>query len=388
MDTPAKYTHGPQNLAIGSSSAFNNFLKVLKPYGLSTPRYVVFPILSAIFTYYLWIVMGLNGAGDELQATLAAGKYADGTPLCASYTGVRPLDQLITVIVAFEYPVTNGQDKPSWLLMLDIMSTLQTAMIWVFLDSMRKGRSTAWFAYPALWCCTVNAAGAAVILPLYFWLHLQHRPSEQYIQLWDASPLPTAFLIGGVLPGLALVTRTLWQLSAIHHQQIIAFVQFSPLLIATIQIVGSSLYPIRNLDIRRRRTAALPSIQRVLQFGVIFSGLAHLAILGHAAFGAAKLSSIYVPDGNAPLSASAADKILEGAKYFLQWDLIGIIVSTGLWCFYMVSELSDINQIQLAVRLIGGMVLFGPGATTSAVLSWREGHNVAQAEAKRHSRLV
>lgn len=219
-------------------------------------------------------------------------------------------------------------------------------------------------------------------------MQLRHRPSEEYIQLWNAAPLPIAFLIGAVLPGLALVTGTLLPRSVISHQQIIAFVQVSPLLIATIQVVGSSLYPIRNLDIRRRRTAALPSIQQVLKYGAIFSGLAHLVILGHAAFGSATLLRIYAPDASAAISASAVDKILEGARYFLQWDLIGITVSTGLWCFYLVSELSDISQTKLAIRLVGGMILFGPGATTSAVLSWREGHNVAKAEAKRQSRLV
>jgi hypothetical protein len=184
------------------------------------------------------------------------------------------------------------------------------------------------------------------------------------------------------------MTGTFLPRSVISHQQIIAFVQASPLLIATMQIVGSSLYPIRSLDIRRRRTAALPSLQQVLKLGAAFSGLAHLVILGHIVAGSATLSSVYVPDAEATFSASAVDKILQGAKYFLQWDLIGIIASTGLWCYYMVSELSDISQMSLIVRLVGGVVLFGPGATTSAVLSWREGHNVAKAEAQRQSRLV
>jgi hypothetical protein len=138
--------HGAQKLNIDSATAFNTLFTASRQYGFSSPRYIAFPILSAISTYYLWVVMGSNGAADALQATLAAGRYADGTPLSASYTGIRPLDQLVSVIVAFEYPVTTGEDKPSWLLMLDIMSTLQTAMIWIFMDSMRKGRSTAWLA--------------------------------------------------------------------------------------------------------------------------------------------------------------------------------------------------------------------------------------------------
>jgi hypothetical protein len=145
MNTPTP-AHGSQKLNIGSVSAFNKIFKAFKQYGITAPQYIAFPIISAISTYYLWVVMNSNGAADALQATLAAREYADGTPLSASYTGIRPLDQLIMVVVAFEYPVTTGEDKPSWLLMLDIMSTLQTAMIWIFMDSMRKGRSSAWLA--------------------------------------------------------------------------------------------------------------------------------------------------------------------------------------------------------------------------------------------------
>lgn len=248
--------------------------------------------------------------------------------------------------------------------------------------------STNLSSSPTLWCFAVNAVGAAIVLPLYFWIQLSHRPTDDHIQLWNAAPLPIAFLICGILPGLALVAGPLFPRSVLSHQQIIAIVQASPLLIATIQVVGSSLYPIRNLDIRRRRTAALPSLQLVLRCGAIFSGLAHLVILCHAIIGSATLSRIYFPDVNAVVSASAADKILEGAKYFLQWDLIGIIASTGLWCFYLVSNISDISRTSLVFRLVAGNLLFGPGATTSAVLSWREGNNVAEAEAKRQKRLV
>jgi len=241
---------------------------------------------------------------------------------------------------------------------------------------------------PTLWCFAINAIGAAVVLPIYFWLQLQHRPKEAYIQLWDAAPLPFAYIVGGVLPGLALVTRTILPRSAVTHQQIIAVVQASPLIVAIIQSVGSSLYPIRNLDIRRRRTAALPSLQRVLAFCAVFSGLAHLIILGNSIYGSASLSSIFAPDAAATPTAADVNKLLQGARYFLQWDLLGIAASTGLWCYHLLSESSEMNTMALVTRLVGGMLLFGPGATTSAILSWREGQNVAKAEAKRKSRLV
>jgi hypothetical protein len=241
---------------------------------------------------------------------------------------------------------------------------------------------------PTVWCFAVNGIGAAVILPIYFWIQLSHRPTDAHIQLWNSAPLPFAFLACGVLPGLALVSGPLFPRSVATHQQIIAIVQASPLLIFAIQAAGSSLYPIRNLDIRRRRTAALPSLQQVLSYSAVFSGLAHLVILGHVILGLVSPLSIYLPSNSAIVSTSAADKLLQGAKYFLQWDLLGIVASTGLWCFYMISEISDIRRTSLILRLIGGNLLFGPGATTSAVLSWREEHNVEAAEAKRQTRSV
>lgn len=111
MNTPPP-AHGAQKLNINSTSALNKLAKASKQYSVSSPKYIAFPIISAISTYYLWVVMGSNGAADALQATLATGRYADGTVLSASYTGIRPLDQLIAVIVAFEHPVTTGEDKP------------------------------------------------------------------------------------------------------------------------------------------------------------------------------------------------------------------------------------------------------------------------------------
>jgi hypothetical protein len=143
---PVPKPHGTAQLPLGSPSAVNNLLKAVKPRGASLPPHVVFPVLSAVFTYYLWIVMLGHGTLDELWSTMSSFKYADGTPLCSSYTGIKPLDQLINMVVAFEHPITNGDDKPSWLLMMDVMGTLQTSMLWVFMDALRRGRSTAWLA--------------------------------------------------------------------------------------------------------------------------------------------------------------------------------------------------------------------------------------------------
>jgi hypothetical protein len=235
---------------------------------------------------------------------------------------------------------------------------------------------------------TINASGAAIILPLYYMVQLQFKPAEHYINLWDAAPLPAAFVIGAVLPGLAMVSSAFLPRSALTHQKILALVQASPLIIRMIQTAGAGLYPIRSLDIRRRRTAALPSVRRALIYSAILSSAAHLTVLAHIVLGYASFTSIYVPNSAAATAAPAATKIMEGAKYFLQWDLIGITLSTALWCYYLIAEFSDMSTAQVALRLVAGNLILGPGATTSMVLSWRESVNNAKAEARRNARLV
>lgn len=112
---------------------------------VQTPT-AVFPFLSAIFFYLLWALMFQNGSADMMNEAVATGTLADGQPLRTRFSSIAPIDSLLATLVAFTYPVTSGRDKSSWLLMVDIVSTLQTGMLWAHMENNRVGRKTSWLA--------------------------------------------------------------------------------------------------------------------------------------------------------------------------------------------------------------------------------------------------
>ena len=211
-----------------------------------------------------------------------------------------------------------------------------------------------------------------MVLPVYFYLQLRNPPQEQWIQLWNAKPLPLSIILGSLLPGIAELTAPLFPRSSARHQQIIALIQVSPLIVATIQTVASNLYPIRNIDVRTRKSAFMPSVRQALFIAGSFSALCHLTILVHILFGWQTFSSIYVPGSSSAVASAGTSKILEGSRLFLQYDYLGITLSTLLWVYYLVVGLSDVSRTYLVSIMLIGNILIGPGAVTSAVLWWRE----------------
>lgn len=110
------------------------------------PPLTVFLAMSAAFFYLLWVIMFLNGSADAMNAAVARKEISPVQPLQVRYTHIAPVDNLLATLVAFTFPVTRGNDKVSMFLMVDIVSTLQTAMLWAHLDNNRVGRNTRWLA--------------------------------------------------------------------------------------------------------------------------------------------------------------------------------------------------------------------------------------------------
>ncbi|ETN44954.1 uncharacterized protein HMPREF1541_09829 [Cyphellophora europaea CBS 101466] len=355
-------------------SSLSDFVRSTARRAPVTTRDASFLILSCVFFYLLWVVMYHNGSADAMNAVVEAGKFPDGTPLKTHYTGIAPVDKILSILVAFTYPVTIGNDQAAWLLMVDVVSTLQTGLAWAFIDSVRFGNKSAWLSYPALIYLAVNGFGAAAILPLYFFTHLRNpiAPGEHYLQLWNAKPLAYSIVLGVLLPGLAelggmRLSGTQWR-----HQAIIAFFQASPLLAAALQWTMSGLYPIRNIDVRTRKIAYMPSLRQALVVAGGFSAIAHMLVLGFLLTGRESFSAVYVPDNTRPVAATGLAKLLEGSRLFLQYDFLGISLSVALWCYYLVKETGEEVSTKTLTFILGGILTAGPGAVGSATLYWRE----------------
>ena len=99
----------------------------------------LFIVLSVVGFGLLWVSMLVNGTLDAINAVKETGVFPNGRPLRSTYTGIPLLDSQIATLVVFFDGVTNGLDPGPRLLMVDLSVMLQTAAVWVLVESRRKG---------------------------------------------------------------------------------------------------------------------------------------------------------------------------------------------------------------------------------------------------------
>lgn len=97
-----------------------------------------FLALSIIATALLWGVSLWNGTVKELVVAAWYGNFQDGMPFETNYTGFILLDFPISLLVAFFFYGTNGTDTGYQHFLIDAYSTLQSAFIWLYVESNRQ----------------------------------------------------------------------------------------------------------------------------------------------------------------------------------------------------------------------------------------------------------
>ena len=96
-----------------------------------------FLLLSYLAIFVLWGLSLWNGTVKALILASWRGNFEDGTPFHTSYTGLIILDFPISLLVAFFYFGTNGHNQAYQHFLIDAYSTLQSAFIWLYVESGR-----------------------------------------------------------------------------------------------------------------------------------------------------------------------------------------------------------------------------------------------------------
>lgn len=103
-----------------------------------------FLVLSALAVFLLWGISCLNGTVEVLLLSVWRGRLPDGLPLKTDYTGIVLFDYPISALVAFFFYGTNGSEEGFQLFLVDAYSTLQSAFVWLYVESARSGRKPKW----------------------------------------------------------------------------------------------------------------------------------------------------------------------------------------------------------------------------------------------------
>ncbi|KAI9370401.1 hypothetical protein BJX61DRAFT_535657 [Aspergillus egyptiacus] len=203
--------------------------------------------LAFLATLLLWGISAWNGTVKALIVAVYHGQFPDGTPLQTRYTGIPLVDLPIALLVAFFFYGTNGSVAGYQLFLLNAYSTLQSAFVWLYVESFRQSSTKPkWIAQPMIFGLLWQAFGAAISLPLYYALHLSwllqaRTAATSSVDPQGARVMPIGFLLGAFLPAVIGMMPT-WtgaaSRSAVEHQGVLAAWQPDPLWVSGIQLVA------------------------------------------------------------------------------------------------------------------------------------------------------
>ena len=100
-------------------------------------REIYFYILATIAIVLLWGMSLWNGTVKGLFVTLWERRFSDGISLKTNYTGILAIDFPLSLLVAFFFHGTNGSNEGFQLFLIDAYSTLQSAFVWLYVESIR-----------------------------------------------------------------------------------------------------------------------------------------------------------------------------------------------------------------------------------------------------------
>jgi hypothetical protein len=114
---------------------------------VTIPKTTLF--LSSVWAVYvLWIVPYQNGLLKSLIDLQKPGTYLPGTkmvPMRHHYTGIKPLDNQIAMMVAFFWPALDGSRVDVSLVFLEIVTQAMATWVLVTIESVRVGNKGKWY---------------------------------------------------------------------------------------------------------------------------------------------------------------------------------------------------------------------------------------------------
>ncbi|KAK2624710.1 hypothetical protein QTJ16_005903 [Diplocarpon rosae] len=348
-----------------------------------------FHSLALLAFILLWAMSVVNGTVKELLLGVWHGRLAEGgVALQTRYTGLSLLDYPLAILVAFFFHGTSGHDEGFQLFLFDAYSTLQSAFVWLYAESLRPGNNPTWVDKPVVFGLLWQCFGAAIALPLYYAAHIQWSSQNKITRVENvetAMVLPVSFLLGAVLPALIGMAPT-WlgpnSRTAAYHQMILAAWQLDPIWVSwTLQIgtwVLQTCFTSTGSPMPDGRTKAHQWIRASYLLAAASSASGHLYVMAKVLTSKSSnvnLVRMYVPfpfAGPAPME----DILVWGPWLFLQYDLIIITLSSISWAFVLLDQLRPSPRFSrgvLALFLAAGCTTIGPGATVSIALYIREG---------------
>ncbi|KAB8258589.1 hypothetical protein BDV32DRAFT_151213 [Aspergillus pseudonomiae] len=317
---------------------------------------VLLPSLSLFALYAIFYYADINGL-RALGEQCVASKTLPGTnePLRTIYTGIEPIDHLLTTLTAFFWPTTDGSNPTLFLHSVAFSGTFGSAWVLITLEAWRQGNAWTIAAFPMIFGLAAQVLTFAFAAPLYCFFHLatsqtakNPTPDSLRIPRFITNALPLVFIVGYMVPTQLLVLPISEHITTDLKQIFIAIWQPWP---AYISILLTVIYAVFAPFTSTHRTPAserksLSSLRWVYAFAFANAALTHLISW------TISLSSVFVPGifSGEFVDALHPGKVFEvpipweepvrtvgsvgeGVHAFLRWDYIigslGMLIWAG-----------------------------------------------------------
>lgn len=331
----------------------------------------ILPFLSLLAFYTTFYFAEINGTSKLVKDIIAERELPHTLHLIRKqYTGYASVDELLTILVVFFWPITDGSHLPLSIHSISFAGALGSTWILITLEAWRRGNAWKAVAFPMIAGLVAQVLTIAFVAPLYCTLQLftsvtAARPTPENIRIPRAvlNAIPVVFVIGYLVPTGVLLIPWSEDYPPYLKQASFAYWQPWPAYVSIMLTVVHALFSsfTRNDHNVEGGRATLSSLRWVYAFA--FS----LASLSHIVSWAIPLAAMVLPDifGNGAEDAlhpfvvfgvpkpwetpSLVQEIGEGVHALLRWDYLIASAGVLIWA---------VSLYQTAHRVVYGRAGF------------------------------
>ncbi|KAL4946542.1 hypothetical protein BDV06DRAFT_182384 [Aspergillus oleicola] len=333
---------------------------------------LILPLLSLLVFYTIFYFGEINGASKLVKESIASGKLpGSDAPLRKIYTGVEPIDEVLTVLTVFFWPTVDGSNLSLLVHSIGFSGTFGSAWVLVSLEAWRKGNAWKVIAFPMLFGLVAQVLTFAFSTPLYCALQLLTsvtavKPTAENIRVPRAvlNAMPVVFFIGYMVPTAVLLIPVSEKVDTDLKQILIALWQPWPAYISTLLTavhVVFSRFTSNDNNVEGGR-ATLSSLRWVYAFAFAHTALDHIIswTIPLASLGAPWLFKSEFLEALHPLvvfnipkpweTPMIVENVGAGVHAFLRWDYLIGSAGVLVWA---------ISLYQTAQRVVYGRAGYG-----------------------------
>ncbi|KAI0179249.1 hypothetical protein GGR52DRAFT_535478 [Hypoxylon sp. FL1284] len=342
----------------------------------------VFLAIAAVTTWLMRVETQLSGVPVGFMSVVEAGRFADGTPLEARYTGIGVVDGLAQFLVTAFLSGTARWDvgvhlQQSYFL---VGNWFPVVCVWM-VEACRRRNAGRLISRVTLIGLFYQVASVCTTAPLYCVLCVYASAGDAYyrqgrqVPLSYAKALLPATLLGYLVPTAALYYVPWGDVKTVQYMT--ALWQPFPLFVGAALLIFSFVVPVSPSE-ASKKDGDVRYLKRVYLVAGLVSAAVHISTVYTCVTSSdPKLSLSYVllPD-----KSIWKDSMASGLHYIFQWDFWGAFAASLLWCWIVVYDVLRLligkpSAIQLVQMVLGiGFVALvaGPGTAMVMVWNWRE----------------